>query len=172
MRARFLEAGGVIFEGAAFQSAEVYTDGVLMKCACFPSPISHTYKLNLFIDFWPRSTKHCLSPFMLLVAGYQMARMPQSQPAMPIGHWQWTAAACTQTTARLQPCSMPAAMGWPLRKAPTGAMAAEQLLGWLRPHTAAGLSSSHAGSSWTAWWDLPSSTNFARDLFCFLDAVG
>ena len=31
MRARFLESGGVIHEGAAFHSAEVYPEGVVIK---------------------------------------------------------------------------------------------------------------------------------------------
>lgn len=31
MRARFLDKGGVIFEGAAFHTAEVYPEGVIIK---------------------------------------------------------------------------------------------------------------------------------------------
>ncbi len=31
MRARFVESGGVIHEGASFHSAEVYPEGVVIK---------------------------------------------------------------------------------------------------------------------------------------------
>ena len=33
MRARFVRSGGVIHEGAAFHSAEVYPEGVVIKYA-------------------------------------------------------------------------------------------------------------------------------------------
>ena len=36
MRASFLEKGGVIYEGAAFSKAEVFTDAVLVRWTALP----------------------------------------------------------------------------------------------------------------------------------------
>lgn len=55
MRARFLEVGGVIYEGAAFHTAEVYPEGVVIRyeLIAFSNMCLNPYDWRLGLIYFP-----------------------------------------------------------------------------------------------------------------------